>query len=113
MSAYGLTVFVTLALLSAGVGSVLVDETTTDVLPRDVAVGHTVGYGLGTDKEMTKVTITDAPSSTVPRLQGNFPSLLTDGQFEAMLESFVPGGSVAFSWTPVALLGPAFAIITI
>jgi len=43
MSANGLTVFVTVAALLAGLGSVLVDETTTDVLPSDVAAGQTVG----------------------------------------------------------------------
>jgi len=108
---------VTLAVLSPGVGSIDVEVTATEVFPSDVEAGQMVGYGVGTGSEITKLTVTEAPSSITPTLHGNVTTLFTGGftggQLDPMLESLVPAGSVAFSCTPVALLGPALVITTV
>jgi hypothetical protein len=113
MSAKSLTVLVTLAVFSTGFGSIDVEVTATEVLPSEVVAGQVVGYGVGTGNERTKLTVTEVKSSIVPTLHGNLPSLLTGRQLDPMLESLVPAGSVAFSCTPVALLGPAFVMTTV
>jgi hypothetical protein len=108
---------VTLAVLSRGVGSIDVEVTVTEVFPSEVEAGQVVGYGVGTGNEITKLTVTEAPSSITPRLHGNVTTLFTGGftggQLDPTLESLVPTGSVAFNCTPVALLGPALAMTTV